>query len=34
MKFSLERAKTLSLYASQPNFDDEVEAEIALVDPQ
>uniref|UniRef100_H3GH19 Ribonuclease P/MRP protein subunit POP5 n=1 Tax=Phytophthora ramorum TaxID=164328 RepID=H3GH19_PHYRM len=34
LKFSLERAKTLNLYATQPNFDEEVQAEIARVDPQ
>ncbi|KAG3106105.1 hypothetical protein PI124_g13193 [Phytophthora idaei] len=34
LKFSLERAKTQNLYSSQPNFDEEVQAEIALVDPQ
>ncbi|KAG6611080.1 rpp14 family protein [Phytophthora cinnamomi] len=34
LKLSLERAKTLNLYTSQPDFNQEVEAEIALVDPQ
>ncbi|KAL3658294.1 hypothetical protein V7S43_016683 [Phytophthora oleae] len=34
LKFSLERAKTLNLYAAQPNFDEDAQAEIALIDPQ
>ncbi|CAI5740676.1 unnamed protein product [Peronospora destructor] len=34
LKFSMERAKTLNLYTLQPNFDEEVQAEIALVDPK
>lgn len=32
LKFSLERARLLNLYATQPNFDKEVQAEIALLD--
>ncbi|EEY68603.1 uncharacterized protein PITG_17724 [Phytophthora infestans T30-4] len=34
LRFSLERAKTLNLYTSQPKFNEEVQVEIALVDPQ
>ncbi|KAE9038528.1 hypothetical protein PR003_g6289 [Phytophthora rubi] len=34
LELSLERAKTLNLCASQPHFEQEVQAEIALVDPQ
>uniref|UniRef100_A0AAV1TSE5 Ribonuclease P/MRP protein subunit POP5 n=1 Tax=Peronospora matthiolae TaxID=2874970 RepID=A0AAV1TSE5_9STRA len=34
LQYSTERAKTMNLYASQPNFDREVQAEIARVDPQ
>ncbi|KAF4322616.1 hypothetical protein BBO99_00003761 [Phytophthora kernoviae] len=31
---SLERAKTLNLHTTQPNFDEEVRVEIALIDQQ
>ncbi|CAH0492010.1 unnamed protein product [Peronospora farinosa] len=34
LKFSMERAKTMNLYTLQPNFDEEIQAEIALVDPK
>ncbi|KAL7688237.1 putative ribonuclease P/MRP protein subunit [Plasmopara halstedii] len=34
LTFSLERAQALNLYVSQPQFDQELQAEIALVDPQ
>lgn len=34
LKYSLERAKTYNLYVAQPDFDEEVRAEIALVDKQ
>ncbi|KAK1943583.1 Ribonuclease P/MRP protein subunit POP5 [Phytophthora citrophthora] len=34
LKFSLERATALDLYAAQPNFDEDARAEIARIDPQ
>ncbi|CAH0513490.1 unnamed protein product [Peronospora belbahrii] len=34
LQFSIERAKALNLYTLQPKFDEEVQAEIALVDAQ
>ncbi|UIZ25998.1 hypothetical protein KXD40_006186 [Peronospora effusa] len=34
LKFSMERAKTMNLYTLQPNFDEKIQAEIALVDPK
>ena len=34
LKVSMERAKTLNVYTLQPHFDEEVQAEIALIDPK
>ncbi|CAI5724348.1 unnamed protein product [Hyaloperonospora brassicae] len=33
LQYSMERAKTMNLYATQPTFDEDVQAEIARVDP-